>query len=331
MLLKERQISIRIRKLEALLRRLPKTHPTYSDLEVELAKNLAGYRGEQSMNYYYSYLMDNKYCIFHDLRLFDQQHYFQMDTLLLCPSFILIVEVKNFIGTLFFDSNFKQLIRTHNGKEEAFPNPLIQAKNHQRKLSDWLEVNKLPSLPIESLVVISNPQAIIRTSPNYKEAFQKVTTSQNFLDKLVLIEATYKTERLTGKEIKKISKMLLSKHAEGNPDLLRQFSINKDDLLLGVYCPSCSRIPMNRIETKWFCTFCNAYSSDAHIHSLSDYLLLFETTITNRKLREFLRIESRNIATYLLSSMNLPTTGKGKGTTYHLSSTQLDYLDPPKH
>jgi hypothetical protein len=319
MLLKERQISIKIRKLEALLRRLPKGHKYYPEIESELGKSIAGYRGEQSMDYYFSYLMGKEYYILHDLRIFDQQHYFQIDTLLICPYFILIVEVKNFAGSLFFDHSFKQLIRTHNGKEEAFQSPLIQAKSHQGKLMNWLKVNKLPNVPVDYLVVISNPHTIIRTSPNYKEALQKVTTSPNFLNMMGTIESKFKTEKIGAKEIKKITKMLLSKHTEGNPDILKQFRINKEELITGIHCPSCFSIPMVRKEAKWFCSNCKIYSPNAYISSLEDYFLLVDVTITNQQLRNFLHISSRNISTKLLIALNLPYSGKGKARKYTLS------------
>ncbi|MBM7660464.1 hypothetical protein JOC85_001236 [Bacillus mesophilus] len=133
MIAKKRNYPIRIKKLEALLRRLPKSHMKRGDIEEELAKSYAGFRGEQSMNYHFDYLDKKKYTIIHDLRLFDQNHYFQMDTLILSTRFLLIVEIKNIIGTLIFDKSFQQLIRSYNGKEDAFHNPLIQAKNHQKK------------------------------------------------------------------------------------------------------------------------------------------------------------------------------------------------------
>lgn len=83
---------------------------------------MAGYRGEQSLDYYLGFLTN--YFILHDLRLPDRDHHFQLDTLLISPYFILILEVKNISGTLIFDDHFKQLIRVTPEKEEGFgPDP----------------------------------------------------------------------------------------------------------------------------------------------------------------------------------------------------------------
>ncbi|WP_205173528.1 nuclease-related domain-containing protein [Bacillus pakistanensis] len=46
----------------------------------------------------------------HDLRLFDGQHHFQIDTLIITSKVIFIIEVKNISGTVIFDSAYNQLI-----------------------------------------------------------------------------------------------------------------------------------------------------------------------------------------------------------------------------
>jgi hypothetical protein len=320
---KERQIPIRVQKLEALLRRLPNNHVKRKEIEEELARRYAGYRGEQSMDFYFSYLTKKKYNILHDLRLFDKQHYFQIDTVILTPCFFLIVEVKNFLGSLFFDSSFQQLIRTYNGKEEAFQNPLTQAKRHQSKLKQLMLDTNLPIVPIDYMVVISNPQTIINTTPDYKEAILKVTTSSNFLNKVEKLQQLYKDEKVNMKEIKKISKLLVTKHTPSNPDILKQFNIPKNDLVSGVYCQNCSSISMERQTAKWFCPNCSFSSKDAHLSSINDYSLLFDSTITNQKLRDFLIISSRTTASKLLTSMQLPFSGRGKGREYFLTTEQM--------
>jgi hypothetical protein len=142
MIIKKRTISLRIQQLEALLRRLPMHFPKRPEIEGELARYKAGFRGEQTLDYYLSYLPEKEYFIFHDIRLSDGIHYFQMDTLLLSLKYLLIIEVKNFYGTLFFDHTFHQLIRTANGNEEAYPDPILQVKTQQNKLEKWLEINK---------------------------------------------------------------------------------------------------------------------------------------------------------------------------------------------
>ncbi|WP_456277930.1 nuclease-related domain-containing protein [Bacillus sp. AK128] len=317
MIAKERGFPIKIRKLEATLRRLSKNHRKRADITDELAKNYSGYRGEQSMDYYFSYLDNKRYTILHNLRLFDQHHYFQMDSLIISPCFILIVEIKNIKGTLLFERDYKQLIRMYNGKEEVFPSPLIQAKMHQAKLRQWLHAQKLPEIPIDYMVVMSHPQAIIKTTTNYREALEKVTTSFNFINKYEALERIHPHEISSSREVKKMVKHLIANHTEGNPEILKQFGITSDELVEGIYCPSCTFIPMLRKSTKWFCPQCSCFSKDAHIPSIKDYFLLFDSKITSKRFRTFANINSRSVSSRLLAEMNLPFTGDGKARVYY--------------
>ncbi|MBU8880911.1 NERD domain-containing protein [Bacillus sp. FJAT-29790] len=107
MIAKERLIPLRMLKNEALLRRIPKHHVKRTIIEKDQTRRKAGYRGEEASDYYVNQLPDKEYTIFHDLRLLNEQNYFQMDTLILSPKFALILEIKNISGTIYFDSSFK--------------------------------------------------------------------------------------------------------------------------------------------------------------------------------------------------------------------------------
>lgn len=51
MIVKERQMPIYLRQLEALSRRLPAHHPKRDMVVESLVKHKAGYKGEQAINY----------------------------------------------------------------------------------------------------------------------------------------------------------------------------------------------------------------------------------------------------------------------------------------
>ncbi|MGE6260368.1 nuclease-related domain-containing protein [Heyndrickxia sporothermodurans] len=129
MIIKSRGLPIRILKGEALQNRLPKNHEKPADIERDLKKRWKGYRGEQSLDYFLQFLPRGKYLIFHDLRLKGEQNFFQMDTLILSPFFALIIEVKNYSGTLIFDTELNQFTRiNHQNKEEGFQDPIARAR-----------------------------------------------------------------------------------------------------------------------------------------------------------------------------------------------------------
>lgn len=320
MIVKEIKIPLKLLKLEALIRRLKEDHPKRQEVEEDFAKSKAGFIGEQSLQYYFDYLPEKEYYIFHNLRLFDGVHYFQIDFLLLTSKFILILEVKNIKGTLFFDNTFNQLIRTHKGKEDGFQDPILQAKSHKSKLITWLKTNKLPNIPVEYLVVTTNPTTVIKTNPNNQNALNKVVRSNNLLNRIEKIAKNVRVESLLKKDMKKLTSQLLKHDTPLDPQILNQFNIDDSDILTGVICTECGLYAMKRRNRSWFCSTCLNWSKDAHIFALNDYALLLGTRITNKSAREFLHLPTRFIANKILISLNLHSTGIKKGKVYTLPS-----------
>ncbi|WKB36490.1 nuclease-related domain-containing protein [Terrilactibacillus sp. S3-3] len=122
MIVKELTLPTRILADMALLRRLPDGHAKKQLVKDDLARRQAGYSGERNLRYYLGLLPKNKYRIFFDIYLSIHQHNFQIDTLLIASKFTLVIEVKNFKGTLFFEPSFNQCIRLiNNRKKKATP------------------------------------------------------------------------------------------------------------------------------------------------------------------------------------------------------------------
>lgn len=318
MIIKQRKIPHSILQLQALTRRLPPYHPQIPFITEDLKKKNAGYKGERSLDFPLGFLEEKNYNIFHDLRLENESRFFQIDTLLTTRKMYFILEVKNIAGTIYFDPVFKQLIRTKDGKETAFPYPITQLERQELQLKEWLRKNRLPAMPIFSLVVISNPQTIIRTSPENLSLGYKVTHRDNLPTKIVQIESSLKGPTITEKELKKVGRLLLKNHIEADFPILERFQISSDDILKGVVCSKCKHIPLIRVHGYWHCPQCNSKSKDAHIQALKDYQLLFGPYITNSKLRDFLQISSITLANRILKSINVSYTGNFKDRVYTL-------------
>lgn len=323
LIIKKRNIPIKIHILEALLRRLPPSHPKWNELEEELSRAQAGLSGEKALDYILSYLPPKEYLILQDIRLLHTPHFFQIDILIISPRYLLILEVKNYSGQIYFDDQFHQIIQTKNGREKAFPDPISQVNVQKSHLSAWLSKNNVIDVPIEFLIVITNPYTIMRASPSYKDIFQKAIHKEQLLSKIAMIDKAYSVERFQQKEMKKISKLLSKHHVPHIPNLTDRFKINVSDVISGTHCPNCFSIPMTYQKGKWYCNKCNCISKNAHIPSLKDYSLLIKPSITNRELRNFLRLPSHASATYLLSRMNLRYSGQTKGRKYELPFDDL--------
>lgn len=318
MILKERKAPDFIRSLEILLRRLPGTHSKRALIENDLVKRRAGFRGEEAVDYFLKDLAG--FIILKDIRLSNGNgDFYQIDMLLLCPNFLLILEIKNISGTIYFDPAFNQLIQSKQEKERGFLDPLIQAKRQQKELAKWLADHKIHT-PIEYLVVISNPSTVIKTSSYHKLALEKVLHASHLRERIDKLKENYPSETLTDRGIRKLSRAITKKHIPANYNVLKYYDIDIKEIITGIQCPECSRFSMKRMRGTWKCSNCHTADKEAHIRTLHDYLLLISSSITNQQFREFTHISSSNIAKKLLTALKLPYTGSYKDRTYQLSA-----------
>ncbi|AZB44398.1 NERD domain-containing protein [Bacillus sp. FJAT-42376] len=319
MIVKERKTPLKILKLQALLRRIPPNHPKIPFLKEELYKRLAGFRGEKSLDYHLSQMDDSSTYILHDIRLKNGKGVFQIDTLILTNRFVLIIEVKNLAGTIYFDSIFNQLIRTKDGQETGFLDPLLQIQRLESSFRNWLMIKGFELLPVTGIVVISSPQTIIKApEQNSASVIKKVLHAEKLISKYEEINTNYKKCFYDEKQMKKIGRLLNKHHEEENSSILERYNIHRNELLKGVMCPACQEI-IEKCHGSWFCGKCHAYFKHAYIDAVNDYYLLIGDRITNKAMRDFLSINSISAATRLLQSLNLKSAGQNKGRVYELS------------
>jgi Nuclease-related domain len=310
---------ILIKKLEVLLKRNSPSHLKRPHIMESLRKHKAGYNGEQSLMYFYRYLPKKGMHYLPGIRMLHDEYYFQMDSLIITPHFLLILEIKSHAGHLYFDDKVKQMIRTLDGKKEAYEDPIEQVKRQKYHLNKIMEQHKLPAVPIESLVVITNSSTIVEFSPTYKEAFIRGIKSPQLQHKFEVYQSKYQESSLNKKELRKFIKQLFKLHDTYSPDVCELFQINKCELIKGVLCPMCV-LPsiMNYKGANWRCPNCQHKSKRAHVEALIDYALLISPNITNQECKDFLKLPSRSITTHLLRALNLPYAGSTKSRTYNL-------------
>lgn len=324
MIVKERKVPDFIRSMEVLLRRLPVTHSKRALIENDLIKRRAGFRGEEAVDYFLKDLAE--FMILKDIRLSNGYGgFYQIDVLLLCSNFLIILEIKNISGTIYFDPTFNQLIQSKHEIERGFLDPLIQAKRQQKELAKWIADMNF-CIPIEYLVVISNPSTIIKTSSYHKLALEKVLHASHLRDRIEKLKEKYPLEKLTDRDIKKLSRAITKKHIPANYNILKYYDMDIKELITGIQCPACSRFSMKRVRGTWKCSSCQSADKEAHIRTLHDYLLLISSSITNQQFREFTHLSSSNIAKKLLTGMKLPYSGSFKDRSYQLSADFFEVL-----
>lgn len=185
---------------------MPLNLPKKPDILSDRAKFNAGFNGEKSLDYHLTDLPQENYYIFHDLRLPRDKTktlYFQLDSLIITPHYCLIIEVKNLIGNLYFDHQFNQVIRTRNGIEEAFPDPIIQVEFQASCFKEWLSSHKFADIPIFYLVVITNIHSVIKISPSYKKSHNKIVRGKDLIRTVQRLTENNTQHHLSQKDIKK--------------------------------------------------------------------------------------------------------------------------------
>lgn len=318
MIAKYREFPIKITVCEALKRRLHPNHPKLGQIIEECGMKYSGYYGEESIQYHLDILSEKRYHILHDLRLFNGKNYFQIDTIILSPIFIFILEVKNYSGHLYLDSKFNQLIRTTtNGTRDIFNDPVLQAERQQFELQRWLRRQKYEDIQFDNLVVFTHRKCEINTYNGNEQVFQKVCKSPDLANRIIKKETFYSVENICSKTLSKITKLLIKHHTpETSKEILDHFQIKQQDVITGVQCTECKKFPMNYVRGLWICKNCGTKSKTAHIQAINDYFLLIKPTINNFELRQFLHIQSEKTAQRILQSLNLSSSGYKKTKIY---------------
>lgn len=318
MIAKECLPSVRLQKFAVLDGRVPFNNPIRAKLDAEYKSWLAGYKGEKSIMFYLSLLPEEKYLIFHDLRLKLGKYFFQIDFLLLCSSFGLVLEVKNRKGEYHFKEETNETILKMKESEERIKNPVQQARIQARKLKIWMKKYNCPNVPIYYLFVNSNERATFKIDPGCEHILATLCHAESLLEKINVIENNPNKDKLDAKELKKVKRLLISKHTPDNPDLLDYLQLSPNEIPTGVHCPKCRFLPMVYSNGKWWCPKCDIKSKTAHIQAIHDCFLLYGPLITSAELRRFLHVESPRCMIRIIHSMNLDHKGTFRNRVYFL-------------
>lgn len=320
MFLNERTGPIKINQLIALLRRILKNHPKWPQIEQELNRRKAGLWGEREVDKKLKRLNQDKYLIIRDLRLPNGDGtFFQIDTLVLSTSFILIIEAKNITGALYFDLVNHQFYRINNdGSKESFADPVSQARLHLQQLRQWLLKYKFPTIFMDFLVAMTNPNSVFHLIQNGHPIAKKICANAGLTWEIDNLEEQYKKELITDKELRKIVKALLKANTPLQPsEILQQYGISISELLTGVHCPDCEYLPLIYQRGKWYCPKCKKSHKDAQFGAVNDHFLLISPKITNVEFRKWVHLNNPDMATKKLRELKLAFSGATRDRVYH--------------
>ncbi|MFD1848719.1 nuclease-related domain-containing protein [Oceanobacillus bengalensis] len=306
---------------EALFRWLKEKHRHNKILNQDYGHQLAGHLGEQQVDYKLSIYPHNNFRYFQGIRLKINHKFFQMDGVLLFNSFILILEIKNWKGTLQYNPETNSITQTFQNVKKNYQNPITQVNNHEMQLNSWLqEVPGIFGVPIESLVVISDSTTIFNSPNNNPELYKKMIYADSLIQKINELKIKHTKKLLKKEEIDYLEETFLRCDTPLKPNLIKQYKIPSEYFINGIECSHCGHSPMSRLYKSWQCAKCYYKDPLAHERKILDYFLLFNSSITNKECRSILQLNNDNTAYTLLNSMGLKQTGKNKGRKYHAPS-----------
>ena len=318
MIIKKRGRPIELYRLESLYRRIPPHHAMKEKVFSDYKKARTGIRGEKEIDFSLKFLDEQDYLILQHLRLPDQNGAFQIDHLILTRKYFLILEVKNWYGTVIFGENGQVTRIGDNGIEEGFPNPIPQAKLQQHRLQKWLNSYGLTNIPIHFFVVISFPSTIIKSASDEHLIPAQVIHNNQLFFEIPKLDKMYQNSTLRSSELLELGRELKAAHTPSTQNLLDKYVIELGELMKGIFCPNCNTVPMFRRKQKWYCRACQHTSSEAHFSALNDYQWLVGDYITNREAREFLRVDSPDVTKRLLQMGGYVSSGNTSNRKYML-------------
>jgi len=222
------------------------------------------------------------------------------------------LEIKNIAGSLRFEQNPRQLIRTlPSGQTDAFDCPGIQLEKNVMLLKEWL-VDRGFTIPVYGAIVFARSSTIFENDPPCKVLFPAELPV--YLRKIHQpgTEMDWGTFQLLAHE-------LMGSHKDYNPfPMSKTYRIDPSRIRTGLHCKKCLTLGMKKAKKGWICLKCEFVDRHAHREALVDWFMLIGGELTNRECRRFLEIDNAQLATRLLESANLQVKGKNKGRTYSL-------------
>ncbi|QKS72638.1 NERD domain-containing protein [Paenalkalicoccus suaedae] len=312
MIIKHRKTPAFFPQYESLLRRLQTNHPMYQRIEEQFSQYKAGFAGEKSVDYPLSFLSASTYHIFHQVRLHSQDHYFEVDTLLLCQQFALVLEIKNYKGALRFDVDRAVLHKTTPEKEEVFDCPILQAERQAIRFKLWLAEQSVTNLPVYHHVLLAHKESTVLND----ESLPHVSRVEHATRVVDQIHAHTPNDAITTAVMKRIGRSILQRSVPKHEYVLQKFMIRADELIHGVHCTSCNSFAVLRVSGKWTCMDCSFASKQMHLATIADFKNLFGMHFATRALKQWMGIESTQLALRLVGRLAIKSSGSTQKARY---------------
>lgn len=311
-IIKYRKRPAAIAGFEALSKRLPLNHPKQEVLKERINSINAGFGGEERLDHLMRHFEpDYPYLIIQDLAISTNAD-FQVDTLILTQSCVILLEVKNISGRLRFTINPSALHQTKaSGEEKAYQSPLVQVEVIKWKLENLLRSLDVP-LPVHAFLVIAYPNQIVVDTPPGSVIWSA--------DEAMIRLHDFKMPpaQISEDEMHQLGQQLLKLSSAYNPfPLAPKYGISASEIATGVYCPGCLNVKMERCKRSWQCPGCKLKSSEVHHDAIKEWFMLIKPSISAAECKDFLELEHLSTARNILKNPLYHRAGNNKMRRYY--------------
>lgn len=277
------------------IHRLSTQHPLIPHIENRIYSLEAGYAGETYVDNFLKQIPFSKhYSILKDLHFsISDSIYLQIDTIILTPKYLAILEVKNIRGKISFQRNPEQLIREIDDQITAFKCPEQQVIRNTQKLALLLHPLKI-QIPIKSFIVFASTKTIVAQPPKQVKAVMgcDIATHIDSLNALPDVLSITKFQQLI--------KYLMIHSTEFVPKpLSHSYPLELTDIKRGMLCSQCFQF----IEGN--CPTCGTLKKIMQHQALEDWFYLYKESISNKECEDFLNLKDKHMASYLMKTSKL--------------------------
>ncbi|MBO0587077.1 NERD domain-containing protein [Sporosarcina sp. E16_8] len=299
MIIKKRGISGTFAGLASLVSRISESDEMFKRIKSDYKNCRAGFAGELRVDNFLEELeLKMPYYVLQNLTIKVGKKRVQIDTILIHPNFILVIEIKNMRGEFYFDPVNKHFYRLNDeGKKEGMRNPEAQLSRSTTIIDSFLRDKGIEMSAKGLIVFVSRAGIVMQASEKWK-----TIPLDSLVEYIELLED--QTKRVVPSETCK--RLALELLAEDRPEklvsIVDYYNVSVDKVKKGVRCPGCNYIPMLRKHSRWCCGKCGEESRDAHLNTLQEYRLLFGPEITSRSAIDFMQHNSIYFAIRVLTN-----------------------------
>ncbi|MEH7356854.1 nuclease-related domain-containing protein [Neobacillus drentensis] len=264
-----------------------------------------GYEGEVQFDLQAESLQEERY-ILNDMLLEVNNSFFQIDTLIISQGVIHLLDIKNFQGDCYLESDKLYAVTT--GRE--YKNPVVQLKRSAtlfRQLLQNLKQNYL----VEASVIFINPEFTLYQAP-MDQPIILPTQINRFLKDL------NNTPSKLNDGHKKLAQKIISLNHSKNPfTILPKY--NYDQLQKGIYCKSCNSFLVSIKNYDFVCGKCGGHEKieQTILRNVKEFKLLFpDRRITTQSIYEWCEVDLNKRTYCRILKKNYTAFGNTRDTYY---------------